>query len=451
MKSRALTYALSATLAAFAVSSCAKVDPRTEVIPGEDEVTDEGTACVMFTRAGASAGADTRETYRMSSMYNGEDEITLLSDGAYCGYTNPDKGWLYPCKVDDAGNALDAADAIIPGDASDWFDRTVNDTRYGLRVRPLKQEVYTSLVVCSPARRMQKYDKDGNELEYGVTVPAEKKPVKWGYFLDNESGEDFYISDAVRDIKFTYSMLDGQYIYDVPLELKDKRARINVVVACGALAEANLYAVNFKNVMTQVWYQPRDMVYDFPVMDRGEIDPYLAYTRNSYPVSGTQTGEGNMLRVPESDPDIHLTQRPGRTGDFTEWDKTSNTGTAVTAIHSFPVFSLDYGKMDGDRYVYEALIPKIEVWYGTRGSVKSTVRLTANVEPMKEYTVIVYLSTAFVSAELYVSDWTQAFASPLDVRFGECVSLPVDTENLISPWTQNPAIPIDDGRIEDPE
>ena len=449
MKSRALIYAFSATLAAFAVSSCAKVDPRTEVIPGEDEVTDEGTACVMFTRAGA--GADARETYRMSSMYNGTEEITLLSDGAYCGYTNPDKSWLYPCKVDDAGNALDAADAIIPWDAADWFDRTVNDTRYGLRVRPLKQEAYTSLVVCSPARRMQKYDKDGNELEYGVTVPAEKKPVKWGYLLDNESGEDFYISDAVRDIKFTYSMLDGQYIYDVPLELKDKRARINVVVACGALAEANLYAVNFKNVMTQVWYQPRDMVYDFPVMDRGEIDPYLAYTRNSYPVSGTQTGEGNMLRVPESDPDIHLTQRPGRTGDFTEWDKTSNTGTAVTAIHSFPVFSLDYGKMDGDRYVYEALIPKIEVWYGTRGSVKSTVRLTANVEPMKEYTVIVYLSTAFVSAELYVSDWTQAFASPLDVRFGECVSLPVDTENLISPWTQNPAIPIDDGKIEDPE
>lgn len=395
-------------------------------VPFEDEGCD-----FFFTKAGGTGSAQFR-TFRVNQMFNGvnKEPYELLADGAYCDVIDEEKGWLYPCKVDTLGNALDQDGNVIPLDDADWFEKTVNLTRYGLRMRPLEKESYTTLVVCSPARRMQRFP-----------VSAQLKDQRWGYKLRYD--EDFQISDPIEGIPFTTTFLENRYIYNKPIVLSDKRARINVVVACGALSKATLHAAHFQNAMTSVWYQPKEKNFYCPQMDGG-AKPFETYTQNSYPESGNHTVSGNMLLVTEGDDDIHLEQRPGKTGPFTEWSKDVNCGTCVTAIRQFPVFALDYSRMEGDTYVYEDLIPDIVVYSGKDGAARSTVRLAADIHEMVEYTVVIYLSTAYVSARLVVGPWDY---DDVSFDFSDSRILPVTTECLISPWIDNPVIPDEDGTI----
>ena len=233
----------------------------------------------------------------------------------------------------------------------------------------------------------------------------------------------------------------------------DRRAKVTVKVACGALSHAYLYSVHFRNVMSTAYYMPKSKTYENHVMDGGYADPLSQYyTTNTYETLGTSGTPivGDKLVVPGEDKAIHLFQRPDQNVAFTaadEWDKASNAGKIVTAIPDFPIFSLDYSTLDGDQYRYKNLIPEIIVYSGKTGNIKSTVSLPADLEPMKEYTVIIYLSTASVEAELYVEDWD--VEGSIDVDFGKVQELSAKSI-YVDNWDTNPDHPAQDGTITNP-
>ena len=74
-----------------------------------------------------------------------------------------------------------------------------------------------------------------------------------------------------------------------------------------------------------------------------------------------------------------------------------------------------------DQYKYKGLIPEVVVYSGQSGNIRSTVSLPVNFEPMKSYTVIIYISSAYVNAELYVTDWVDG--NTQNVTFGDAVEL----------------------------
>lgn len=414
-----LKYKIASALAFAGLCAC---DP----VLNNEPATPEMDSYLFLTKAPGSALSENL-TFRISDMYN-SSPTDLCADGAYCSYMNTDKGWLYPCKVDDEGNALDAAGAVIDWDAPDWFERTVNDTKYALRMHSYSNEAYATLVVCSPARRMSQFTDEAGAM-------------KWGYNLD--INDDFYISYPIANKRFEASVIDGQYIYSDPIVLLDRRAKINVVVTCGALDAAYLSKLHFQNVITSAWYQPRDIIYSLPVMDAGEADPADAYTHNCYPESGDHTVHGNIMIAPEGQ-EIRLT----KSAPVDEWERVQNNGKSVTAIRQFPLFAYEYGKIDPltGNYVYESQIPRIVVYSGIGGGLKSTIRLAASLEPMTEYTVVVRLSTAAISADLIMSDWENV---PVSVDYG--ISLPVDTEQVLAGSWDNVVVDPADGVISNPE
>lgn len=419
------------TICAIAVSCN---DDRRPDTHGPVEIDDD---CVYFTKSGIIAAKDTAATFRFCNVFPDKNWSILLSDGAYCGYVS-DKGWYYPCKVDDAGNALDASGQIIPFDAPDWFERTENSSKYGLRMRTYGSYSEYNLIMCSPALRM---------VHYHLPDDPPSSNYHWAFVLNNE--DEVYINDPYQVSSFTCTSINGNYVYDLPAKmvLKDRRAKVTVKVACGKLSHALLNGVHFKNVMTQVHYVPTSQTYDLPVMDHGESNPWAAYTANSYPADGQDmTGSGNMLKVPDGDDDIALTKRSSTDEPFVEWNHGTNSGTAVTAIKSFPVYALDYSELSGDRLLYDDIVPEIVVYSGSEGRLKSTVRLIADLEPMKNYLVVVYLSTAVVSAELYISEWNTD-PGTTDIVFGDCVHLPVES-GWITDW-ESTDIPEDQSTITD--
>ena len=408
-------------LATCAIASCRPL--QTE---GHDSAH-SGT-CLYFTKLSDSPHVDENRTYRVCQFYNGDTD-NLLADGSYCGYMNPEKGWLYPCKVDNDGNALDADGSIIPWDADDWFSRTQNDTEYALNMKTLSGENYTTLVVCSPARRL-------------TVIDNKENPKQWAFRLDID--EEFYVSSPITGLSFEPSVLEGQYIYSDPVVLRDKRARINVIVMCGNLDMSYLHALHFRNVITSALYKPKKMIYINTQSDRGFSDPFMAYTRNCYPEDGGQTVPGNILFVPDGQDDICLIKDSA----VPEWNSELNEGQCVTAIRQFPIFSLDYGSIDKNtgKYTYEEQIPELIIYSGTGGKLKSTVRLAANIEPMVEYNVIIKLSTASITAELIAAEWENV---PQAVDYG--IALPVDTEEIdVDTWEH---VDVDPGQglIADPE
>ena len=73
--------------------------------------------------------------------------------------------------------------------------------------------------------------------------------------------------------------------------------------------------------------------------------------------------------------------------------------------------------------------------------MKTTVRLAANFEPMKAYTVYIYVSSAYVQAFLTVSDWTihrhwtedpSEDTDKLEVSFGQYKEQPLGL--LVADW-----------------
>lgn len=371
---------------------------------------------------------DKNFTFRASLLSN--DEAILLSDGSYCGYDkilSSDLYWFYPCRVDDqTGAALDVSGNVVESSASDWFDRVDKDSRHALRAQAYPG--YT-MVFSSPAVRMKSFKPDGTE-----------GTKHWGFHLKND--EELLISEPVENLDITATWVKGNH-YVYPLSsatLYDRRALVTVKVTLGTLRSSIIKSVYCRNVMTSAYYLPKSKTYENYVMDGGCGHPLNYYKENTYASLGVPGEEitGNMLLVPNGE-SLCLERDSGED----EWNKDTKKGKTVTAIIDLPIFSLDYSVIDYDKYRYNELIPEIVVLSGDDGSICSTVRLPANLEPMKSYTVVISLSTAYASAELYLTDWDHEI-SP-DIDFGKVV-LPTTTFSVTS-WEEHEPHDPDDGVI----
>lgn len=407
----------------LSVSGCSKISY--DVAEGEIPVG----AWEFFMTKGTSLQSGTK-TIRASLLSSLVD--TLVSDGSYCGYekdVSDGLKWYYPCRVDDeSGAALDPEGNPVEWSLPGCFDRIDKDSKYALRAAA---EDRYSLVFSTPAVRMKRLVIENLE--------SNKKTIKYGFRLDRK--KEIYISDVMRGLNVAATWVDGKYVF--PLSgptlasasdtiFYDRRSKITVKVACGKLTSADVHSVHFENVMSSAYYIPTSKSYELPVMDGGFEDPLDYYTVNTYPTldSGDKI-VGDKLVVPDGEPDIHLEKSLDMS---CEWDKETNLGRVVTAIADFPILSLNYSALVDDHYKYEGLIPEIIVHSGRDSLIRSTVSLPVNFEPMKSYTVIIYISTAYVFAELYVAEWIDGPTQ--DVTFGEAIKL--DGESiLITDWNDN--------------
>ena len=411
------------------------------VSPSDPALPDSLPWQFALTRAGGTGHTDAVATYRASLLHNGTGQ--LMSDGSYSGYYThhqpyTDLEWLSPCLTYDApgddpddGMALDENNQKIPWDASNWFERTIKDSQYALRGPYLldNQVLNYSLVFTSPAVRMECH------LPEGATDIPEN--YHWGFPIRRDAS--WAVSPCIVDLAMVSDYLKDingdnqgyQYVYHVDPVLKEPRSRITVKVACGALPEANINKVYFNHVISSALYRPRDVqnrvTYELWKFDGNDaedpsFDPLASYyTHNNYPVAaGAHAGEdGDKLEVPAGEPYIHLVRKPGQSHDFIEnndwqnfdqtadeWVKGNDSKYLLTAIKDFKILSMDYSLRDGDVYVYEEFMPRLVLFTGRDGDIKTTIRLAQNFEPMKEYTLYVYISSVYVQAVLTVSDWT---------------------------------------------
>lgn len=357
---------------------------------------------------------------------------TLVSDGSYCGYekvVSDGLKWYYPCRVDDeSGAALDPEGNPVDWSLPGCFDRIDKDSKYALRAAANNSY---SLVLSSPAVRMKRLVFEN--------VEEGKKIIRYGFSVDRN--QELFISEVIRGLDVAATWIDDKYVFPLfgptlasasDTIFYDRRSKITVKVACGKLTSADLHSVHFENVMSSAYYIPTSKSYELPVMDGGFEDPLDYYTVNTYPT--LDSGDkiiGDKLVVPDGEPDIHLEKSLDMS---CEWDKETNLGRVVTAIADFPILSLNYSALVDDHYKYEGLIPEIIVHSGRDSLIRSTVSLPVDFEPMKSYTVIIYISTAYVFAELYVTDWVDGPTN--DVTFGEAIKL--DGESiLITDWNDN--------------
>ena len=452
-KSKILLPVFTALLAAVLMAvSCSKATLSGETTEGEVPWQ------FSFTRSGAASHTNTVATFRASLLHNGTGR--LMADGSYSGYYTDNAadwpfpelgGWLYPCRTrDNDGMALDTNGDPIAWDDANWFDKTDKDSRYALR-GPANQSINYSLVFTSPAVRMACYLPEGK-----TDVPDN---YHWGFPIDRKTS-NWAVSPASDGKPLTATYLNNQYIYTVSPTLLEHRSKLTVKVACGSVTKTDIRAVYFKNVLSSALYMPKTETYEQCLLDGNDgtdpdYDPLVSYfTSNTYPAgTDTQTGTGDKLFVPDGDADIHLVRRSGQTEDFIangewadftasdEWVKGSTDKSLLTAVRDFPILPMDYSVVDGDVYLYESIMPKLVVLSGIGGNVKTTVRLAANFEPMKAYTVYIYVSSAYVQAFLTVSDWTvhrhwtddpAEDTDKLDVSFGQYVERPLGL--ITSDW-----------------
>ena len=440
--------------AAMILASCTKTQSSDPSMDGEMPWQ------FSFTRSGETTHTDAVATFRASLLHYWTGR--LMADGSYSGYYTdnavdwpfPDMGWLYPCRTrDNDGMALDTDGNPIAWDDANWFDKTDKDSKYALRGHylPNNESINYSLVFTSPAVRMACYLPEGKE-----NIPEN---YHWGFPIDRKTST-WAVSPASEGMPLTATYLNNQYVYTVSPTLLEHRSKVTVKVACGSVTKTDIHAVYFENTLSSALYMPKTETYEQCLVDGNDgtdpdYDPLVSYyTSNTYPSGAeTQTGAGDKLFIPDGESDIHLVRRSGQTEDFIangewadftasdEWVKGSSDKSLLTAIRDFPILPMDYSVIDGDVYLYESIMPKLVVLTGIGGNVKTTVRLACNFEPMKAYTVYIYVSSAYVQAFLTVSDWTvhrhwtdfsAEDTDKLDVSFGQYLERPLGL--IMSDW-----------------
>lgn len=463
---------LMTAASAAAVLSCEKSQPDPD-----SPLRSDSPWQFVLTRSGETGHTDAAATFRASLLHNGTG--TLMSDGTYCGYYTDNNwpggwpssypaGWLYPCRTDDSGHALTESGAVVSPDAADWFDRIHKDSQYALRgIGDLNSRfginysINYALVFTSPAVRMAPFTPSGAEAPTGE---AARNPMNysWGFPITRTS--EWAVSPSIDALSLTASYVNGQYVFPVEPILSDPHSRLTVKVACGALGEANIASVHFKDVISSAYYMPKTGTYEKWVLDGDDgtvpdYDPLASYyTENSYPTgSATHTGAGDKFVAPSGMP-VHLDRKPGQGTDFIrdgdwadfdqeadEWEKGRAAGNyLLTAIRDFPVLSMDYGVTVGDTYVYEDRMPKIVFMTGAAGDIRTTVRLAQNLEPMKAYTLYIWVSSVYVHMVLTVAPWTthtqwggsQEGQQTLEVALGSWTGVNGSSLTL-APWTVN--------------
>lgn len=433
-----IRYIILLVIAGFAVnllSGCTK--------PQSGEREDGDAIWQLTTKAGPHVNQVATFRASLLDVYNG----TLRSDGSYSGYYNAD-GWLTPCRTNDAGEALDSGGNVIAWDAPNWYDLTDKDSQYALR--GATKRVYNigdthydreavsnyTLVLTSPAVRMSSFRPAGSPAlsSLHATNPDD---YRWGFLMDRKTST-WAISEVDPNLDLNATYLKNpetgyQYTYSCDSTLYEHRSLVTVKVACGALPHASINAVYFTHIMSQAYYMPmwkllplqfqpyEEYVFDG---DDGSVgyDPLVSYyTENNYPaVAGAPASTtGDKFFVPLADPDVYLVRHPSQTEDFItnnewtqltdpsyEWVKGDDTKYVLTPVKDFPILSLDYSKREGDAYKYSAVMPKVVILSGNKGNIKTTVRIAVNLEPMKKYTIWLFVSNVYIQAVFTVSDWT---------------------------------------------
>lgn len=345
----------------------------------------------------------------------------LLSEGTYCGYQNP-KGWLYPCRTDDNGNPLDTDGNVV--DSGSWLETIDKDSKWALRAMTGTYIIY-SLVFLSPALKNQTDDDGACYLPVDRSVEPEWKASK--AVIVHTAG----------------NTVNGSYVYNLYDEgaadpssnriINEQRSRITVKIACGKADYADIVSVNFEGVISSAKYLPLTSEYKDLVFDGGSATPLETYyTINSYPSSDGETaGAGEKFVSPEDTP-VHLVHKTGIGTDETfwwkqfssedEWRKGSESGYMLTAIKDFYILPLDYSKEEGGELYYKDMVPEIVVTEKSKidgKNKKITLQLAANVEPMKCYTIYLFISNIDVQVTMTIDNWD--FVGPQEVMFGKGV------------------------------
>ena len=496
MSCRAKSRHLLLALLLLALASCTK--PQA----GEQEMGD--AIWHLTTKAGPHV--DKVATFRASLLDNGNG--VLRSDGSYSGYYTAD-GWLYPCRTNALGDALDTDGNIVPWSLApaDWFAATDTNSQYALRGATKRVYDYAdtyyerqyvseySMVLTSPAVRMSSFRPSGSPAltPLHATNPDD---WRWGFAIDRRTST-WAISEVDPMMNLNATFLKNpetgyMYTYACDSTLYEHRSLLTVKIACGALTHANINKVYFTNIISEAYFMPMwrlmPLQYDpyeewkkdgCPTVgdyDPSSYDPLASYyTTNTYPASaGETTGAGDVFAVPPGEDDVHLVRHPALTEDFIannewtqltdpadEWVKGDDTKCVLTPIRDFPILPLDYSVMDGDQYKYNDIMPKVVILSGVGGNIKTTVRIAVNLEPMKKYTMWLFVSNVYVIAVFTVSDWTihtHWSDDPSDPNYNkETADLTLGSYKLLatpvltkSEWT-TVTVPDAQGTIDNPE
>ena len=305
---------------------------------------------VLFSLDTKSLGEGER-TFRVA-LFRPNNE--LAAEGTYCSETliRSTGNWLSPCWVDNNGFPLksDGTEAIGLAQAD-------KNSKYGLRAG---SNINYYLVVSSPAIAFEQ-DEITSSLRYYLWTPT--------------TATDIYVSDPVLTT-LAGSWLDGEYVYASStreaLKLKNRSARIRVHIECGKLGRAEIQSVTLLNYTTSArWY-----------MTTGFSSDDGHYTMGSETLFHYST-DGGIMTLKKED----------------------SEGPEVT-------WTSDYMFIPSINYrgnVYSAMQPVIEVRMGsnTAQPAIARVRITENVEPMKNYTYNLKVSQSQVIISLSVDDWDE--------------------------------------------
>ena len=116
-----------------------------------------------------------------------------------------------------------------------------------------------------------------------------------------------------------------------------------------------------------------------------------------------------------------------------EWLRGYSDKYMLTAIKDFYILSLDYSREEGGELYYKGIIPEIIVTEKLGGANKKiTLQLAADIKPMKDYTVYLFISNIDVQATLTASDWEDV--GNQEVMFGQ--GLVTDGKITIASWEE---------------
>ena len=255
--------------------------------------------------------------------------------------------WLAPCSVNTSGDPL-KKDGTIASNLSEAYV----DGKYGLRFYTTTSPAHYYLSVASPAVEL-------------------KKQNSKSYFTWN-ANEPLFISEK-EYLSLFGSWAEGEYVYkpsqSEALTLKEQRAKFSVHIECGDLKQADIQSVTLNHITQTRWY-----IYGGISTDESH---YSKSTESLYNYST----DGGI---------IHL-DKTGETEEEREWSSTSSY-----------ILPFDYSLETSS-----SMQPELEIQLGTDTDKpgKAIVKLSATIEPMKNYIYNLFVSKQYIHCTLTAEDW----------------------------------------------
>ena len=345
-------------LSLLLVASCAR-EPRPE----------EGCEGLLLLSMDSKAGDPAYEgTFRVA-MFNANHEFTGKT-GSYCSesFGESIRNWLKPCKVNAAGEPLDATDAVVAS-----LSDADHDGKWGLRWSGSQG---ASLVVVSPA----------------VTVHQDGAYA----YVDWTPDAPLYISDPpAANSTFAGNWLGGEYVYTsggadgkIP-DLVDRRASVAIRIKCGGLQEGDVQRVQMTNMVTsgRYYFEKTAATEDVQVglsLNNAEGHRGFTLADDSNPAVLYDCGAGAPMHLVKAADDFWL-----------------STGVDPDNRVFLPAF--DYASVS----LEDNLRPVITVLLGTDKDKPFVAKVILNqkLNPMNHYIFTLLLSNAHVDVQLSVSRW----------------------------------------------